>query len=70
MQIIMQRAGVAWPARIKLRMTLDCSRITKEIAMMSGIFLEGRSQTLLYFPSGVYIRKKDRKKTECSNKNS
>ena len=38
--------------------------------MVSGIFIEGRSQTLLYFASGVDIRKKDRKKTESSNKTS
>ena len=29
-------------------MTLNYSIIAKEIAMVSGIFLEGRSQTLLY----------------------
>ena len=29
-------------------MTLDCSRIEKEIAMMSGLSVEGRRQTLLY----------------------
>ena len=28
----------------KLRMTLDCSRIAKEIAMMSGLFVEGKRQ--------------------------
>lgn len=67
MQITMHRARVARPAKIKLRMTLDYSRITKEISMVSGIFIEGRSQTLLYFPSGVDILKKDRKKTESSN---
>ena len=67
MQNTMQCARVTWPAKIKLRMTLDCSRITKEIAMVSGIFIEGRSQTLLYFPSGVDILKKDRKKTESLN---
>ena len=38
----------AWPAKTKLRMTLDCSRIAKEIAMMNGIFVEGRRHTLLY----------------------
>jgi len=27
-------------------MTLDCSRIAKEIAMMSGLFVEGRRQTI------------------------
>ena len=34
----MQRIRPAWPAKRKLRMTLNCSRITKEIAMMTGIF--------------------------------
>ena len=37
----------AWLAKTKLRMTLDCSRTAKEIAMMNGIFVEGRS-CLLY----------------------
>ena len=36
-------------AKTKLRMALDCSRIAKEIAMVSGIFVNGRRQTLLYF---------------------
>ena len=48
MQITMQRTRPAWPAKTKLRMTLKCSRIVKEIAMMSGIFVEGRGQILLY----------------------
>ena len=68
MQITMQRACVAWPAKIKLRMTLDYSIITKKIAIVSGIFIEGRSQTLLYFPSGVDILKKDRKKLNLRTK--
>ena len=38
MQITMQRTRPAWPAKTKLRMTLNCSRIAKEIAMMSGIY--------------------------------
>ena len=29
-------------------MTLDCSRIAKEIATVSGFFVEGGRQTLLY----------------------
>ena len=49
MQITMQRTRSAWPAKTKLRMTLDCSRKAKEIAMTNGIFVEGRRQTLLYF---------------------
>ena len=48
MQITMEHTRLAWPAKTKLRMTLDCSRIAKEIAMMSGVFVEGRRQTLLY----------------------
>jgi len=48
MLITMQRTRPAWPAKTKLRMTLDCSRIAEEIVMMSGIFVEGRRQTLLY----------------------
>ena len=38
--ITMQRTHPAWPLKTKLRMTLDWSRIAKEIAMMSGIFDE------------------------------
>ena len=48
MQITMQRTRPAWPAKTKLRMTLDCSRKAKEMAMMSGLFVEGGRQTLLY----------------------
>ena len=48
MQITMQCTRPAWPAKTKLRMTINCSRIVKEIVMMSGIFVEGRRQTLLY----------------------
>ena len=48
MQIAMQRTSPAWPAKTKLRMTLDCSRIAKEITMMRGLFVKGRRQTLLY----------------------
>ena len=53
MQITMQRTRPAWPAKTKPRMTLDCSRIAKEIAMMSGLFVEGRGQTLLY----IFLKK-------------
>ena len=45
MQITMQRTCPAWPAKTKLRMTLDCSRIAKEIVMMSRLLVEGRRQT-------------------------
>ena len=48
MQITMQRTRPAWPAKTKLRMTLDCSRIAKKNVMMSGLFVEGGRQTLLY----------------------
>ena len=48
MQITMQQACPAWSTKTKLTMTLDCSRIAKEIAMVSGSFVEGRMQTLLY----------------------
>ena len=48
-QITMQHARPAWPTKKKkLTMTLDCSRIAKEIAMVSGSFVEGRMHTLLY----------------------
>ena len=32
MQITMQRAHTAWPAKTKLRMALDCSGIAKNLA--------------------------------------
>ena len=41
-------------------MTIDLSRIAKEIAMVSGIFVEGRRQTLFY--------SKKKKKYERSEK--
>ena len=47
MQITMPRARPAWPAKTKLSMTLDCSRIAKEIAIMSGIFVESRHRFIL-----------------------
>ena len=56
----MQRTRPAWPAITKLRMTLDCSRIAKEIAMMSGIFVEGRRQT--FFILARDKNKKDQKR--------
>ena len=43
MQITMQCTRPAWPVKTKLRMTLNCTRIAKQIVMMSGIFVEGRS---------------------------
>ena len=48
MQITMQRTRPAWSAKTKSRMTLNCSRIAKEIAMKRRIFVEGRRQTLLH----------------------
>ena len=44
MQSTIQSTRLAWPAKTKLRMTLDCSRIAKEIAMISGLFVEGKRQ--------------------------
>ena len=44
MKTTMQRARPA-----SLRMILDCLRIAKEIVMVSGFFVEGRRQTLLYY---------------------
>ena len=38
--ITMQRTRSAWPPKTKLRMTLDCSRVAKEIVMMSGVFVQ------------------------------
>ena len=48
MQVMMQRTRPAWPSKKKLRMTVDCSRTTKEIAMMGRLFVEDMGQTLLY----------------------
>ena len=48
MLITMPCTRPAWPTKTKLRTTLDSSRIVKEIVMMSGIFVEGRRQILLY----------------------
>ena len=64
MQITMQRTRPAWPTKTKLRMTLDCSRIAEEIAMISGLFVKGRRQTLLYSCKRQYeISEKSSKKT-------
>ena len=53
-----KRARPASSAKIKIdndsrqessfSLALDCLRIAKEIATVSGIFVKGRSQTLLY----------------------
>ena len=64
MQITRQRTRPAWPAKTKSRMTLNCSKIGNEIALMSGIFVEGRRQTLLYSCKRQYeISEKSSKKT-------
>jgi len=48
MQITMQRAHPAWPAKTKLRMTVDCSRIAKNLACSRRLHLgdtaKGREQ--------------------------
>ena len=53
----------AWPAKTKLRMTLNCSRIAKEVAMISAIFVEGRRQTLLYS-----CKRKEQERTQTASK--
>ena len=57
MQITKQHTRSVWPTKTKLRMTLNCPRIRKEIAIMSGIFVEGRRQTLFYSLQEARIRK-------------
>ena len=48
MQITMQRAHTTWPAKTKLRMTLDCSGIAKNLACSRRLDLgdsaKGREQ--------------------------
>ena len=48
MQITMQRDHTAWPAKTKLRMTLDCSGIAKNLACSRRLDLgdsaKGREQ--------------------------
>jgi len=60
MQIMIQSTRPAWPAKIKLRMTLDCRRKAEEIAMMSGLFVEGRRQT-------CFILARDKNKKDQKN---
>ena len=56
MQITMfEHARPAWLAKTKLRMA-------KEIAMLSGIFVEGRRQTLLYS-----CKRQEQERTEKSS---
>ena len=62
MQITMQRTRPAWPSKTKLRMTPDCSRTAKDIAMMSRLFVEGSGKTLLYSCENKKDRKNLRKK--------
>ena len=57
MQITMQRTRPAWPAKTKLRVTLKCSRIAKEIAIMSGIIVEGEGADIALFLQETRIRK-------------
>ena len=46
--------------KVVLRMTLDCSRIAKEIAMMSGLFVEGRGRH-------CFILEKDKNRKDQKN---
>ena len=55
MQVTMQRVLPAW-----LRMTLDCSRIAKEIAMVSGFLSKERGRR-------CFIRASDKNKKEQKN---
>ena len=57
MQITMQRTRPAWPAKTKLRMTLNCSKIVKEIAMISGNFCRGQEADIAIFLQEARIRK-------------
>ena len=60
MQITIQCAPPAWPAKTKLRMSLDCSIIAKEIAMVSGDLLREGARPLCHILArGVDILKKD-----------
>ena len=60
MQMTIQCAPPAWPAETKLRMTLDCSIIAKEIAMVSGGLLREGARLLCHIPArGIDILKKD-----------
>ena len=52
MQITMQSTRLAWPAKTKLRMTLDCLRIAKEMAMMRGLFVEVKKSSRLLPETG------------------
>ena len=54
MQTTMQRARAAW-----LGMTLDFSKIAKEIAMVTGVFVEGRRRS--YFILAIDKSKEDHK---------
>ena len=61
MQITMQCACPASQGKAKLQMTLNYSRIAKEIAMVSGILaMEGARHCFIH-ASGVDIHKKDKK---------
>ena len=56
----MHRTCPAWPAKTKLRMTLNWSRIEKEITMMSGILARAGSRRCFIPSRGK--NKKDHKK--------
>ena len=59
-QITIQRARPAWPAKTKLRMTLDCLIMAKEITMVSGDLLRERARLLcLILARGIGVLKKD-----------
>ena len=59
-QITIQHACPAWPAKKKLRMTLDCSIIAKEIMMVSGNLLrEGARLLCFILARGIDILKKE-----------
>ena len=60
MQITIQRTCPAWPAKTKLWMTLDCSRIVKEITMVSETSVEGGRHCFILASDK---NKKDQKKS-------
>ena len=60
MQITIQRNRPAWPAKTKQWMTLDCSRIVKEITMVSETSVEGGRHCFILVSDK---NKKDQKKS-------
>ena len=64
MQITIQRTRPAWPAKTKLWMTLDCSRIVKEITMVGETSVEqGRHCFILASDKNKKDQKKSSKQT-------